>query len=170
MIMKKNVFVIVLLVMMLAVAGCSEITGDKVSKESTIPKSDLTDGVPQRTAKEEYLNDIEAVMGLSVYLEEAEGDMDSILSEVKKVQLCSKEGKQVRNTYIKILDLSKEGIELVERANENNYEEILKKSYELQIQIEDLMETTLEEQLDDLLVAAKKAGVQAEDLQERGLY
>lgn len=168
--MRKNFFVIVLCVMMFTIVGCSEIRVDKVTKESSIPKFDLTDWIPQSATKEDYLNDIEVVLSLSVYLQETEEDMDSILSVIKNADVRSKEGKRVRDTYIEIIELSKEGMELAERMNENNYEVILKKSYGLQAQIEELMGTTIEEQLDDLLLAAKKAGVQAEDLEKRGLH
>lgn len=167
--MKKNFFAVVLCAMMFTIVGCSEIAVDTVAKENTVSDVDF-DWIPQSATKKEYLDDIEAVLGLSVYLQETEEDMDSILSVIKNTKVHSREGKRALDTYIRIIELSQKGIDLMERMNENNYEEILKKSYALKAQIEALMGPTIEEQLEDLLIAAKKAGVQAEDLEKRGLH
>ncbi len=51
----------------------------------------------------------------------------------------------------------------------SNYEESLERMVELQTEIDEIMNQKLEKQIDALLEAAKRAGVEGEDLQAAGI-
>lgn len=155
--MKRKIFTVVLCmaVMFFALAGCGDLNLEEFTQNSN--------------SKENYAKDIETVLNMSTYLESSEDDIDEMLKQVKKATVYTPEGIVIKNSFVKVLKLCKEGIELTENITESNYEKTLGRLLELEEEIGEIMDQKIEEQLDALFLTAQNAGVEAEDLQSLGL-
>lgn len=164
--MKRKMCAIVLCIVMSVVAltGCGEYELQENSNYSILKEKETFS-----KSKEDYLKDIETVMEMAAYLEYSGDDFDAIIETVTETGIFTKEGHAFKSSVIKIMELAKEGLELTNSMNENNFEEMLEQVLELKEELDELMVKATEEQLDDLLIAAKEAGVEAKDLQELGL-
>lgn len=169
--MKKSIIAVVLCVVMMLVtfAGCGELELDNLPEWEELLELDVTPEAKYSTSKEDYAKDINTVLELSAYAEDSEDDLDVALAKVKQYKFFTKEGTEIKNLYIEVLELSKEGMKLTECMTENNYEKVLEKMMELNEELDKIMNQDLETLIDDLLSAAKNAGMEAEDLQSLGL-
>ena len=164
--MKRRMYTVVLGIVLLlfVLTGCGENTLQENSNSSVFKEKETFS-----TSKEDYLKDIESVMEMSAYLEYSGDNFDEIIKTVNSISTSTKEGKRIKNSVIEAMELSKEGLELTNRMTEDNLEETLEKVLNLKSELDELLEKATGEQIEDLLLAAKKAGVTATDLQEIGL-
>jgi len=154
--MKKIMAIILcMLVMAFTLAGCGEL-----NLEELLQTEDL---------KDNYIKDIEAMSTISKCLQSGNGDLDGMLKEIKGITVYTLEGIVLKNTYIKMLKLCQEGAEVSKQMTASNYEESLERIVELQMKIDEITNQKMEKQIDALLEAAKRAGVEGEDLQAAGI-
>jgi len=163
--MKKSIVVVALVIVMVIVTftGCGEI--ELLDTQEILKVKEL----PQYgTSKEDYLKDIEMLFELLAYAEYNEDDVGESLIKVKQYTVFTKEGTSIKNAFIELLELSQKGIGLGEQMTADNYENILEKMFEVNEKIDKIMNQDLEKLVEDLLLAAKEAGVDAEELQSLG--
>lgn len=164
--MRKKRFALMLciLILLMVVTGCGEYALYENSNSSMFKEKETFS-----TSKEAYLKDIQIVMEISAYLEYSGDDFDAIIKTITETNVSTKEGNTIKDSVIKAMKLAKEGLELTNNMTEYNYEETLEQVFEIKEELDVLLEKATNEQLEDLLLAAKEAGVEAEDLQTIGL-
>lgn len=120
------------------------------------------------TSKEAYLDDVMAMMEMVGYVGYSGAELDEITATIKVINVSTKEGHEIKDAMLKAMELSNEGLELSNNVTEDNFYESYERIAELLQEIDELWAEIEDEKIDKLLLAAKKAGVEAEDLKERG--
>lgn len=181
--MKRKIIAIELCMIMIfgMLTGCGEVEMEDSTEPFVLEKflSDLGNsfGV-YSTSKEAYLDDIMAIMEIIGFMGYIEADPEDVLTVIEGISVSTKEGNETKDSMVKMWKMSIEVVELsmavellkiTDSATDADLVETNEQIDKLIVEIEKISEETENEKLTELLLAAKEAGVEAEDLKARGI-